>query len=86
MISDFPREVDGNCASLDCYAASILSSLPSRRDSISVASCVCVCVVTIGRILKTSNKEIFLKLCEIMTVPKFLSGCEIYNLQFNEKN
>ena len=38
MISDFRREVDENCASLDSYAASILSSLPTRRDSLSVGS------------------------------------------------
>jgi len=38
VISDFGREVDGNCASPDCYAASILSSLPTSRDGLSVAS------------------------------------------------
>jgi hypothetical protein len=38
VISDPRREVDENYASLDCYAASILSSLPTRRDSLSVAS------------------------------------------------
>ena len=42
--------------------------------------CVCVCVRerererTIGRVLKTSNKETCLHLCEIMAVHKVLSG------------
>jgi len=42
--------------------------------------CVCVFVVTIGRILKTSNRETFLQLCEIMAVPKVVSGSENWNL------
>jgi len=38
VISDFRREVDENCAPLDCYTASTLSYLPTRRDHLSVAS------------------------------------------------
>ena len=45
-----------------------------------------MCVLTIGRILKRSNKEIFLQLCEIIAVPTVLSGCENWNLEFNEYN
>ena len=38
VISDFRRQVEENCACLGCYAAGILSSLPTRRDILSVAS------------------------------------------------
>jgi hypothetical protein len=61
---------------------------------VCVCVCVCVCgcvymwmcVVTIGRIPKTSNMEIDLQLCEIMAVPKVLAGCENWILEFNENN
>jgi hypothetical protein len=38
VISDFRCEGDENCALLGCYAASSISSLPTRRDNLSVAS------------------------------------------------
>ena len=38
MIPNFRREVEENCALLDCYAASSGNSFPTFLDSISVPS------------------------------------------------